>query len=151
MRLDSRVICYLGLTFLLSTTWSSFAVLGAFSTVATLVLVGAKKLPSVYATPVVTLHYFLTPAVVLASIMVGGVLSLEEHELVLPRAAVYFAVVFVVGPTRHRYLYLLGTRWVGTASSFSGGVASAGMGWTDRTGFSIPEPDYALGLVALGA
>lgn len=108
LRLESRVLVYLSLTFVVSTAWSGVAVLGgalvwyfvALTGVAVLFTVVSLLrpgwLPPVFTRPLATLHPVVVPAVALASTFFPLLLARWEYALVLGICGVYFGVMTAV-------------------------------------------------------
>ncbi|WP_190987325.1 hypothetical protein [Pseudarthrobacter sulfonivorans] len=118
VRLESRVLVYLSLTFLASTAFSGVSVLGGalvwyFASligVAALLTVLALArpgwLPPVYVRPLMVLHPYVVPAVAAAATCVPLYLDKAEYALIIALCGVYFALMSVVpGPWRLRNFY----------------------------------------------
>ena len=119
LRLESRVLVYLSLTFVVSTAWSGVAVLGgalvwyfvALMGVAVLftlvALLRPGWLPPVFIRPLATLHPLVVPAVALASTFFPLLLARLEYALILGMCGVYFGVMAAVrgAPYRLRNFY----------------------------------------------
>ncbi|MFC8304634.1 hypothetical protein ACFUCV_13235 [Specibacter sp. NPDC057265] len=125
VRMQSRLIVYTSLAFLLSTVWSSTAVLGAalawyfaalivFSALLMLLAQllerrsrkghGAAQL---YARPLLDLGPWFAPAGLLASLVVGSLLNAADHLLVLVAGVIYFAVLLALpGPAVRGWNYV---------------------------------------------
>ncbi|WP_208858416.1 hypothetical protein [Pseudarthrobacter chlorophenolicus] len=107
LRLESRVLAYLSLTFLVSTAWSGMAVLGAalvwyfvvliaVAVVFTLLsLVRPGWLPPLFLRPLVTVHPVVVPAVAVAATFLLRT-SLAEYALILGLSGAYFATMAAV-------------------------------------------------------
>lgn len=153
VRMQSRLIVYLSLAFLLSTAWSSTAVLGAalawyfaalivFS--ALLSLLGnmlAKRgrsgqngrLAGLYARPLSDLGPWFAPVGLVASLVAATALNAADHLLVLIAGCIYYAVMlFVPSPVPRRWHY------VGLRASLT--LAAPFAGWMIR-----PETVWAAG------
>lgn len=107
IRLESRVLAYLSLTFLVSTAWSGMAVLGAalvwyfvmliaVAVLFTLLsLVRPGWLPPLFLRPLVTVHPVVIPAVAVAATFLLRT-SLAEYALILGLSGAYFATMAAV-------------------------------------------------------
>ncbi len=107
LRLESRVLAYLSLTFLVSTAWSGMAVLGAalvwyfvmliaVAVLFTLLsLVRPGWLPPLFLRPLITVHPVVVPAVALAATFLLRT-SLAEYALILGLSGAYFAAMAAV-------------------------------------------------------
>lgn len=108
VRLESRVLVYLSLSFVASTAWSGVSVLGgalvwyfaALIGVAVLLtalaLIRPGWLPAVYIKPLMTLHPFVVPAVAVAVNGVPLLLDKSEYALIMGMCGLYFALVSAV-------------------------------------------------------
>lgn len=113
LRLESRVLAYLSLTFLISTAWSGMAVLGAalvwyfvvliaLASLLTLLSLGRPGwLPPLFLKPLVTLHPVVVPAVAVAATFLLNI-SLGQYALILGLCGLYFAAVAGVRAVPHR-------------------------------------------------
>lgn len=138
VRLDSKVLAFLSLSFVVSTAWSGVSVLGgalvwyftALIGVAIVLTVGAlvrpRWLPPLYLRPLMLLHPLVVPLVALAVTLTPHLLSKGEYALVMAMCGIYFAVMVFVPrtPYRTQHVYaaraaltlaLLGTVWDITA------------------------------------
>ena len=132
LRLESRVLVYLSLTFVVSTAWSGVAVLGgalvwyfvALTGVAVLFtavsLLRPGWLPPVFIRPLATLHPLVVPAVALVSTFFPLLLARWEYALVLGICGMYFGVMTAVRGAPVRLLNFYATR---LALTVSGSVA----------------------------
>ncbi|ELT43997.1 hypothetical protein [Arthrobacter nitrophenolicus] len=132
LRLESRVLVYLSLTFVVSTAWSGVAVLGgalvwyfvALAGVAVLFTVVSLLrpgwLPPVFTRPLATLHPLVVPAVALVSTFFPLLLARWEYALVLGICGVYFGVMTAVRGAPFRLLNFYAAR---LALTVSGSVA----------------------------
>jgi len=121
VRLESRVLVYLSLTFVASTAFSGVSILGgalvwyfaALIGVAVLLtgLALARRgwLPPVYVRPLTVLHPFVVPAVALAATFVPLLLNKAEYALVIGMCGTYFALMAAV-PGRFRLLNFYAAR-----------------------------------------
>lgn len=121
VRLESRVLVYLSLTFIASTAWSGVSVLGgalvwyfaALIGVAVLLSVLAKArpgwLPPVYVKPLMVLHPFVVPAVALAATCVPLLLDRAEYALIIGMCGAYFALM-AAAPDRLRLVNFYAAR-----------------------------------------
>lgn len=118
VRLESRVLVYLSLTFVASTAFSGVSVLGGAlvwyfasligvaALLTALALVRPGWLPPVYVRPLMVLHPYVVPAVAAAATCVPLYLEKAEYALVIALCGVYFALMSVVpGPWRLRNFY----------------------------------------------
>lgn len=113
IRLNSRVLVYLSLTFLISTALSGVSVLGGALVWHFTALMGMAVLltllslarpgwvPPLYLRPLRDLHPYLVPAVAVAATLTPQ-LGLAEHALVMGMATAYFTVMAVVASTQRR-------------------------------------------------
>ncbi|MFB9164421.1 hypothetical protein [Arthrobacter psychrochitiniphilus] len=121
VRLQSRLVVYLSLAFLLSTAWSSVAVLGAalawyfaalivFSALLSLagyLLQNRGSEPGLYAKPLSDLGPWFAPAGLLGSLIFSLALNAFDHTLVLVAGVIFYAVMCVVAtPALRRWNYL---------------------------------------------
>ena len=114
VRLESRVLVYLSLTFVASTAWSGVSVLGgalvwyfaALICVAVLLtLLALTKpgwLPPVYARPLMALHPFVVPAVAAATTCVPLLLDKTEYALIMALCGCYFGLMAAIPGSRLR-------------------------------------------------
>lgn len=138
VRLESRVLAYLSLTFVVSSTWSGVSVLGGalvwyftamigLAVLLTLVTaVRPRWLPPLYIRPLIRLHPLVVPAVALSVTSVPLLLTKAEYALVMFLCGLYLAVVAAI-PGRFRLLNFSGARAALT-------IAGAAVVWeiTDR-------------------
>ncbi|MFF1883252.1 hypothetical protein ACFVVC_17490 [Pseudarthrobacter sp. NPDC058196] len=135
IRLESKVLTYLSLTFVVSSAWSGVAVLGgalvwyfaALISVALaftmLSLVRPAWLPPLFAGPLTALHPYLVPGVAAAATLspllpAGPGLTKAEYALVLGACGAYFAL-FAVATAVLRLAYF---RAAGVALSIAAAV-----------------------------
>lgn len=114
VRLESRVLVYLSLTFVASTAWSGVSVLGGalvwyfaaliFVAVLLTLLALAKPgwLPPVYARPLMVLHPFVVPAVGAAATCVPLLLDKTEYALIMALCGCYFGLMAAIPGSRLR-------------------------------------------------
>lgn len=118
VRLESRVLVYLSLTFFTSSAFSGVSVLGGamvwyFASLigvavllTALALVRPGWLPPVYVRPLMVLHPYVVPAVAAAATCVPLYLEKSEYAFILALCGAYFALMSVVpGPWRLRNFY----------------------------------------------
>lgn len=114
VRLESRVLVYLSLTFMASTVWSGVSVLagalvwyfaaliGLAVMLTILTLVRPGWLPPVYVRPLVVMHAFVVPAVAVAATCVPLLLDRSEYALIMALCGSYFALMGAVPGSRLR-------------------------------------------------
>lgn len=155
LRLESKVLVYLSLTFVVSTAWSGIAVLGAALVWYFVALIGVAALltllsllapgwlPPVFARPLMTLHPLVVPGVAAAVTFFPVLLTPREYVLIIALSGGYFALVAAVrtAPFRVRNFY-------GARASFT--VAAAVATW-ELTGHAGDALAVAAGLLALQA
>ncbi|MBT2532128.1 hypothetical protein J7E83_08300 [Arthrobacter sp. ISL-48] len=113
VRLESRVLVYLSLTFLVSTAWSGVSVLGGplvwyfaaligLAVLLTALALGRPGwLPPVYVRPLMVFHPWAVPAVAIAATCVPLLLDKSEYALIICLCGSYFALVAAApGPLR---------------------------------------------------
>lgn len=127
-RLDSRVVAYLSLTFLVSSAWSGGAVLnrGLFwyfmfsmvlAAVGTALAYGRPGwLGNLYLRAFTETHRFLAPATLLAAILLGQTLGAEDLSLLLIAGTIYYVAVTIFGPAAERALNLVAGRVCATGA-----------------------------------
>lgn len=149
VRLESRVLAYLSLTFVVSSTWSGVSVLGGalvwyftamigLAVLLTLVTaVRPRWLPPLYIRPLIQLHPLVVPTVAVSVSSVPLLFTKAEYALVMFLCGLYLAVVAAL-PGRFRLLNFYGARAALT-------IAGAAVVWelTDR------PSSMALGISAL--
>lgn len=155
LRLESKVLVYLSLTFVVSTAWSGIAVLGAALVWYFVALIGVAALltllsllapgwlPPVFARPLMTLHPLVVPAVAVAVTFFPVLLTRWEYVLIIGLSGAYFALVAAVrtAPFRLRHFYA-------ARASFT--VAAVVATW-ELTGHAGDALAVAGGLLALQA
>ncbi|HET7140346.1 MAG TPA: hypothetical protein VFI36_09310, partial [Arthrobacter sp.] len=121
VRLESRVLVYLSLTFVASTAFSGVSILGGALVWYFVVLIAVAALltglalarpdwlPPVYARPLMVLHPLVVPAVAAASTCVPLLLDKAEYALVIGMCGTYFALMAAV-PGRFRLLNFYASR-----------------------------------------
>ena len=122
VRLESRVLVYLSLTFVASTAWSGVSVLGGalvwyyavlICVAVLLTLLALAKpgwLPPVYARPLMVLHPFVVPAVGAAATCVPLLLDKTEYALIMALCGCYFGLMAAVPGNRLRLANFYGAR-----------------------------------------
>ena len=155
VRLESRVLAYLSLTFVVSSTWSGVSVLGGalvwyftamIGLAVLLTLVSALRprwLPPLYVRPLIQLHPLVVPAVAVSVTLVPLLLSKAEYALVMFLCGLYLAVVAAL-PGRFRLLNFYGARAALT-------IAGAAIVWefTDRPSSMALATSAVLAIQAL--
>ncbi|MDQ1055199.1 hypothetical protein QE394_003127 [Arthrobacter sp. SORGH_AS 212] len=113
LRLESRVLAYLSLTFLVSTAWSGMAVLDAALVWYFVMLIAVAVLftllslarpgwlPPLFLRPLVTVHPVVVPAVAVAATFLVRT-SLAEYALILGLSGAYFATMAAVSGASFR-------------------------------------------------
>ena len=114
VRLESRVLVYLSLTFVASTAWSGVSVLGGalvwyfaalIGLAVLLTLLSLAKpgwLPPVYVRPLMVMHPFVVPAVTAAATCVPLLLDKPGYALIMALCGSYFALMAAVPGSRFR-------------------------------------------------
>lgn len=121
VRLDSAVVAYLTVPFLLSTVMASGAVVQRGMAWALIAWIGLavlmawlsadpgaaatrrdRRLPGPYRTAIARTHQWITPGAVLAAVTVGLWVEPVQMFLLLLAATAYYATVAVIGPRRFR-------------------------------------------------
>lgn len=112
VRLESRVLVYLSLTFVASTAWSGVSVLGGAIVWYFAALIGLAVLltfvalarpgwlPPVYVRPLMVLHPFVVPAVAAAATCLPLVLDKSEYALIMAMCGSYFGLMAAVPGSR---------------------------------------------------
>ncbi|WP_226760323.1 hypothetical protein, partial [Arthrobacter sp. SO3] len=123
IRMDSKVLAYLSLTFAVSTAWSGISVLGgalvwyfaaliAMAVVLTLLaLTRPRWMPSVFLKPLMDLHPFVVPAVAVAVTFIPLLLGRGEYALIMFLCGAYFALMAAVPQSRFRIAQYYGARF----------------------------------------
>lgn len=149
VRLSSRLVVYLSMAFLLSTAWSSVAVLGAalawyftalviFSAVLLLAghLLHRREVrpdgrPSLFARPLAELGPWFAPVGLVASLLFALQLNAADHAMVLASGVIFYAVMAwldVPGPRRWNFLGLQLS--LALAAPFAGWMVGESMAWS---------------------
>lgn len=122
VRMDSRVLAYLSLTFVVSTAWSGISVVGgallwyfaaliAIAVVLTLLaLTRPRWMPSVFLKPLMDLHPFVVPAVAVAVTFVPVLLGRGEYAFIMFLCGTYFALMAALPQSRFRVGQYYGAR-----------------------------------------
>ncbi|MDV8146781.1 hypothetical protein [Arthrobacter sp. B10-11] len=122
VRLESRVLVYLSLTFVVSTAWSGVSVLGAplvwyfaamigLAAAATAArLVKPRWMPPLFLRPIMLLDPFVVPAIALAAAAVPLGLGRGEFALIMALCGTYFALSAAVPAAGARLLKTYGAR-----------------------------------------
>jgi hypothetical protein len=118
VRLESRVLVYLSLTFVASTAFSGVSILGGALVWYFAALIGVAVLltclslgrpgwlPPVYVRPLMVLHPYVVPAVAVAATCVPLYLDKADYALIIALCGVYFGLMAAVpGPWRLRNFY----------------------------------------------
>lgn len=128
VRMDSKVLAYLSLTFVVSTAWSGISVLGgalvwyfaaliAIAVILTLLAMTRPRwMPSVFLKPLMDLHPFVVPAVATAVTFIPMLLGKGEYALIMFLCGTYFALVAAVPQSRFRVAQYYGARLSLTAA-----------------------------------
>ncbi|SLK01273.1 hypothetical protein [Arthrobacter sp. P2b] len=152
-RLESRVLAYLSLTFVISTAWSGIAVLGAALVWYFVALIGVAViltvlslvkpgwLPPLFARPLATLHPVVVPTVAVVVTFFPLLLTRVEYALVMALCGAYFGVVAAVPAAQYRVRHFYAARATLT-------VAGAIAAW-ELTGHGADALFTAAGLLAL--
>ncbi|MGZ4662474.1 MAG: hypothetical protein ACXVYB_14455, partial [Arthrobacter sp.] len=139
VRMESRVLVFLSLTFVVSTAWSGVSVLGGalvwyfaamigLAVLLTLLaLLRPRWLPPVYLKPLMDLHPFLVPAVAIAVTFVPLLLKEGEYAFIMFLCGVYFSLMALLPAARFRLAHFYGAR-----ISLSIAAVSAVWTFTDR-------------------
>jgi hypothetical protein len=122
IRLESRVLVYLSLTFVVSTAWSGVSVLGSslvwyfaamigFAAAMSLVALARPRwVPPVFVRPIMRLDPFVVPAVAVAAWILPLRLDRGELALVMALCGIYFAVASAAPSAGQRLLKFYGAR-----------------------------------------
>ncbi|MCQ1949264.1 hypothetical protein NNX28_04890 [Arthrobacter sp. zg-Y859] len=143
-KIESRVVTYLALTFLLSSGLASGAALRwgivwyfLFTVIlATLISLAAVRRPgwlnNLYVDAFVRSHRYLVPATAIASVQISGQLSSAQLGILFLAFALYYAVMLWQGPARHQLVNSYGLRAAGTV-----GLTSLFYSVTDSTQLTL--------------
>ncbi|WP_255768050.1 hypothetical protein [Pseudarthrobacter sulfonivorans] len=156
VRLESRVLVYLSLTFLASTAFSGVSVLGGAlvwyfasligvaAVLTVLALARPGWLPPVYVRPLMVLHPYVVPAVAAAATCVPLYLTKAEYALIIALCGVYFALMAVVaGPWRLRNFHA-------ARAALTVAASVAVWNWTGRGSDALLTVSVLLAVQALG-
>ena len=122
VRMDSRVLAHLSLTFVVSTAWSGISVVGgavlwyfaaliAIAVVLTvLALTRPRWMPSVFVKPLMDLHPFVVPAVAAAATFLPMLLGRGEYAFMMFLCGTYFALMAALPQSRFRVGQYYGAR-----------------------------------------
>ncbi|WP_425859970.1 hypothetical protein [Arthrobacter sp. TWP1-1] len=148
VQLNSRLVVYLSLAFLLSTAWSSVAVLGAalawyftalivFSALLSLAgyLLKRRALKGggglgLYAKPLSDLGPWVAPVGLAGSLAFGLALNAADHALVLVAGGIFYAVMtFISVPSLKRFNYIGLRLSLTLAAPFLGWMIQSDLAW----------------------
>ena len=122
VRMDSKVLAYLSLTFAVSTAWSGISVVGgallwyfaaliAIAVVLTLLaLTRPRWMPSVFLKPLMDLHPFVVPSVGIAVTVLPMLLGRGEYAFIMFLCGMYFALMAALPQSRFRVAQYYGAR-----------------------------------------
>ena len=123
VRMDSKVLAYLSLTFAVSTACSGISVVGgalvwyfaaliAIAVVLTLLaLTRPRWMPSVFLKPLMDLHPFVVPSVAVAVTFVPMLVGRDEYAFTMFLSGTYFALVAALPQSRFRVAQYYGARF----------------------------------------
>ncbi|KAD4060331.1 hypothetical protein GD627_04610 [Arthrobacter yangruifuii] len=143
-RIESRVVTYLALTFLLSSGLASGAALRwgivwyfLFTVIlATLISLAAIKRPgwlnNLYVDAFVRSHRYLVPATAIACVQISGQMTSAQLGVLFLAFALYYAVMFWQGPASNRLVNSYGLRAAGTV-----GLTSLFYSFTDNSQLTL--------------
>ncbi|MCQ1945604.1 MULTISPECIES: hypothetical protein [unclassified Arthrobacter] len=143
-KIESRVVTYLALTFLLSSGLASGAALRwgivwyfLFTVIiATLISLAAVRRPgwlnNLYVDAFVRSHRYLVPATAIATVQISGQLSAAQLGILFLTFALYYAVMLWQGPARNQLVNSYGLRAAGTV-----GLTSLFYSFTDSTQLTL--------------
>lgn len=148
LKFNSRLLVYLSLAFVLSTAWSSVAILGAalawyFTSliiISAIIMVLARSLArratvaeakvSIYEKPLEVLGPWFAPAGIIASLLLFFSLNAADHALVLVAGAIYYGVLFVIDAPKRRAIDFMGLHVsVALAAPFLGWLIGGTPAW----------------------
>lgn len=148
LRLQSRLVVYLSLAFLLSAAWSSVAIVGAalawyfaalivFSAALSLLGhflarrgQGTERAAALYAKPLTELGPWFAPTGLGGSLVVGTMLNAGDHLLVLLAGVAHYAIMLPIAGVRARRWNYLGLRASLTlAAPFAGWLVQPELAW----------------------
>nr|WP_201762439.1 hypothetical protein [Pseudarthrobacter psychrotolerans] len=162
VRLESRVLVYLSLTFVASTAFSGVSILGGalvwyFAVlIAVAVLLSGLALarpgwlPPVYVRPLMVLHPLVVPAVAAAATCVPLLLDKAEYALVIGMCAIYFALMAAV-PGRFRLINFYAARAAVTVAAIVEIWHLTGRGTDALLAAGVLLATQAMGVVLLSA
>lgn len=152
VRLNSRLVVYLSVAFLLSAAWSSVAIVGAalawyfaalivFSAVLSIMGIllarsgrDTGKAASLYAKPLQDLGPWFAPTGLAGSLVVGTMLNAGDHLLVLLAGVVHFAIMLAAaGPALRRWNFLGLRASLSLAAPFAGWLVQPSLAWAAGT------------------
>ena len=150
VRMDSKVLAYLSLTFIVSTALSGISVLGGalawyFASLigiavllALLALTRPRWMPSVFLKPLMDLHPFVVPSVAVAVTFVPLLLGKGEYALIMFLCGAYFVLMAAVPRSRFRVAQYYGGRVSLTVSAAAGTwAASESLPWALLAGIAL--------------
>jgi hypothetical protein len=156
VRLESRVLAYLSLTFVVSSTWSGVSILGGalvwyftamIGLAVLLTLLTALRprwLPPLYLRPLIQLHPLVVPAVAISVTLVPLLFTRAEYSLVMLLCGLYLAVVAATS-ARFRLPNFYGAR-----AAFTAAAAAAVWHLTDHPSSIFLSVAALLALQTLG-
>lgn len=162
VRLESRVLVYLSLTFMASTAFSGVSLLGgalvwyfvvliAVAVLLTgLALARPDWLPPVYVKPLIVLHPLVVPAVAAAATCVPLLLNKAEYALVIGMCGIYFALMAAV-PGRFRLINFYAARAALTVAAAVEIWLLTGRGSSGLLAAGVLFAAQAMGLALLSA
>lgn len=150
VRMDSKILAYLSLTFVVSTAWSGISVLGGalawyfaaligFAVLLSLLaLTRPRWMPAAFLKPLMDLHPFVVPSVALAVTIVPLLLGKGEYALIMALCGAYFALMAAVPQSRFRVAQYYGARVSLTVAAAAGTwAASESVPWALLTGVAL--------------
>ena len=150
VRMDSKVLAYLSLTFVVSTAWSGISVLGGALTwyfasligvavlLALLALTRPRWMPPVFLKPLMDLHPFVVPSVAVAVTFVPLLLGAGGYALIMFLCGAYFALMAAVPRSRFRVAQYYGGRVSLTVAAAAGTWAASGsLPWALLAGVTL--------------
>ncbi|BCW68007.1 hypothetical protein NicSoilB4_27700 [Arthrobacter sp. NicSoilB4] len=150
VRMDSKVLAYLSLTFVVSTgssgisvlggalAWYFAALIGFAVLLALLALTRPRWLPSVFLKPVLYLHPFVVPSVAVFLTFVPLLLGMGEYALIMFLCGAYFGLMAAVPQSRFRVAQYYGCRASLTMAAAAGTwAASDSLPWALLTGVAL--------------
>ncbi|MDI3211454.1 hypothetical protein [Arthrobacter sp. AL12] len=150
VRMDSRVLAYLSLTFVVSTAWSGISVVGgallwyfaaliAIAVILTLLaLTRPRWMPSVFLKPLMDLHPFMVPGVAAAATFLPMLLGRGEYAFIMFLCGTYFALMAALPQSRFRVGQYYGARVSLTAAAAAAvWAASDSLPWMALTAIML--------------